>query len=349
MSLLHRSSHSGTTWAPDRIDYFGIDMNNACYHTWWDKNGWNEGEDLGRELGDKGVKLNSGISSVSWGPNRIDIFVLGTNHSCWHKWWDGKSWSVWENLGGELTSKITCCSWGANRLDLFALGAKNHCYHKQFDENGWSGWEPLDKVFTSTSEITPVFTSEITPVCWGPNRIDVFGLGTENQCLHNWYEDKSWGGWENLKGPISSPISAVSWGANRLDLFALGLDNQCRHNWWGEKGWGGWEDLVEGTFTSMPVAVSWGSGRLDIFAVGTDNLMNHLWYEKEWGSHWEKPGKDGPDKLKKFNSAPLVLSWAPGRLDIFGLNDVATTTHMWYKSGWGNWEDQGKTSVVCGS
>jgi hypothetical protein len=28
-----------------------------------------------------------GPAAVSWGPNRIDTFVIGTDSAMWHKWW----------------------------------------------------------------------------------------------------------------------------------------------------------------------------------------------------------------------------------------------------------------------
>ena len=47
--------------------------------------------------------------TVSWGPNRIDIFVRGgdpdprtdelNSMSLWHHFFDGSSWQ-WQNLGG---------------------------------------------------------------------------------------------------------------------------------------------------------------------------------------------------------------------------------------------------------
>src|SRR5207245_2400307 len=43
--------------------------------------------------------LQGDPAAVSWGANRIDIFVRGTDNALWHKWWDNY-WSSWENLGG---------------------------------------------------------------------------------------------------------------------------------------------------------------------------------------------------------------------------------------------------------
>jgi hypothetical protein len=49
------------------------------WHKWF-QNGWSGWEDLG------GI-LTSAPAAVSWGQNRIDTFVSGTDSALWHKWW----------------------------------------------------------------------------------------------------------------------------------------------------------------------------------------------------------------------------------------------------------------------
>src|SRR5262249_47495824 len=53
---------------------------NAMWHKWWNGSSWSGWESLG------GV-LTSAPAAVSWGPNRIDCFVRGTDNAMWHKWW----------------------------------------------------------------------------------------------------------------------------------------------------------------------------------------------------------------------------------------------------------------------
>jgi hypothetical protein len=88
-------------------------------------------------------------------------------------------------------------------------------------------------------------------VSWGANRLDIFGLGTDNQMYHKAWDGSNWQpsvtGWEALGGVFNSPPSAVSWGANRLDIFGLGTDNQMFHKAWDGSNWQpsatGWEAL----------------------------------------------------------------------------------------------------------
>jgi hypothetical protein len=45
---------------------------------------------------------------VAWGPDRLDLFVTGTNGALFHKWWDGSAWgpsvSGYETLGGIISA-----------------------------------------------------------------------------------------------------------------------------------------------------------------------------------------------------------------------------------------------------
>ena len=66
---------------------------------------------------------------VSWGPNRIDCFVRGTDDALWTNSWNGSRWRGWESLGGRLEEKPECVSWRLNRIDCFARGADGAMRH----------------------------------------------------------------------------------------------------------------------------------------------------------------------------------------------------------------------------
>jgi hypothetical protein len=174
----------------------------------------------------------------------------------------------------------------------------------------------------------------IAATSWGANRLDIFGLGTENQMYHKAWDGTAWlpspTGWEALGGVFDSPPAVVSWGANRLDIFGLGTDNQMYQKTWNGTAWlpspTGWQPLG-GVFDSPPAVVSWGANRLDIFGLGTDNQM----YHKAWdGTAW-LPSPTGWEALGGvFDSAPAVVSWGANRLDIFGLG----TDNQMYQKTW---------------
>ena len=43
---------------------------------------------------------------VAWGPDRLDVFVTGTDSQLYHKWWNGSSWGPsvtgWEAMSGVI-------------------------------------------------------------------------------------------------------------------------------------------------------------------------------------------------------------------------------------------------------
>ncbi len=86
---------------------------------------WNDWESLG------GI-LESPPHAVAWGPNRLDVFAVGTDNAVWHKWWDGASWGGWESLGGSVFSPVGTVTWAAGRLDLFGIGGDSAGWHKWF-------------------------------------------------------------------------------------------------------------------------------------------------------------------------------------------------------------------------
>src|SRR5690348_15132797 len=107
---------------------------------------------------------------------------------------------------------------------------------------------------------------------WGPNRLDIFGLGTEKGMFHKTWDGNSIGwipsvlDWESLYGKFNWSPAAVSWGPNRLDIFGIMNDEMFHKSWDGSSGWYpplatdddptlGWESLG-GKFNSWPVAVS---------------------------------------------------------------------------------------------
>lgn len=235
---------------------------------------------------------------VSWGPNRLDAFVTGTNSALYHKWWNGSSWGPsvtgYEHMGGRVLGSPEVVSWGQNRLDVFVIGTNSALYHKWWNGSSWgpskTGYESMGGKILGQPKV----------VAWGPNRLDVFVTGTDSALYHKWWNGSSWGpsvtGYENLGGKIISDPEVVSWGPNRLDIFAVGTNSALYHKWWNGSTWGpsktGWENLG-GKIIGQPRVVSWGPNRLDIFVIGTDSALYHKWWN---GSTWG-PSKTGWEKM----------------------------------------------------
>ncbi|GAA3127663.1 hypothetical protein JOF29_007479 [Kribbella aluminosa] len=261
-------------------------------------------------------------SVVSWGANRLDAFVLGTDLAMYHKWWDGSAWGPsvagYEYQGGICMSAPEVASWAPNRLDAFVLGTDHALYHKWWDGSSWNGYEYLGGVCMSPPRLAT----------WGPNRLDAFVLGTDRALYHKWWDGSSWNGYEYLGGVCTSPPEVVAWGPDRLDAFVLGTDNAVYHKWWDGSSWNGYEYLG-GVCASPPRVVSWGANRLDMFVIGTDSALYHKWWDGSSWNGWEYMGG-------VCTTAPTVVSWGSDRLDVFLLGTDSALYHKWWDgSAWG--------------
>jgi len=267
---------------------------------------WSDWEFLGGEF--------QGAPAVSsWGDNRLDVFVGGTNKHMMHKWWDGSEWSGWEDLGGKVNQGPGAVSWGPNRIDCFTLGKGLELSHRWYASQWSDDWEPLGGIF----QFAPAVSS------WGENRLDVFVRGTNTHMLHRWWEPSGgWSGWEDLGGEIKDAPATVSWGHNRIDCFARGMDDQLYHKAW-QPGWSDWL-LLGGVFQGAPTVSSWGDNRLDVFVRGTNNHLMHKWWDGSAWSGWEDLGGE-------LNSGPGAVSWGPNRIDCFVRG---TDNQLWHKWTW---------------
>ena len=273
---------------------------------------------------------------VSWGPNRLDAFVLGTNRAVFHKWFNGAwgpSITGYENMGGIAECVPQAVAWSPNRLDLFLTGTDSALYHKWFDGTAWgpsvTGYEYMGGVILGDPRV----------VSWGPNRLDVFVVGSDHGLYHKWFNG-AWGpsvtGYENMGGIVLGQPEVVSWGPNRLDVFVIGTDRALYHKWWNGSAWGpsltGYERLG-GVCTSSPRVVSWGPNRLDIFVTGTDGALYHKWWN---GSAWGPSVNDFERLGGIVAGEPEAVSWGPNRLDLFVIGTDSALYHKWFDgNAWG--------------
>jgi hypothetical protein len=166
---------------------------------------------------------------VSWGQNRLDVFVrIGSHFE--HQYWDaGSGWaSTWDDRGTpspttSFVSKPSIVSSLWYSLDIVGLGNDGNVYHLSWTASGWKPstyWEPLTTVGVFAG--TPAITS------WAPNRLDVFVTDLWHAAWHLAY-DYGWQPLDSHGGVFTSDLIETSWGINRLDVFGRGQDNGL---WW---------------------------------------------------------------------------------------------------------------------
>jgi hypothetical protein len=271
----------------------------------------------GKPLKDIPLDLGAGVSTVgqmalsSWGVNRLDAFVRGSDDRLHHNWYEG-SWHAWEIVGGTITSSPGAVSWGPGRIDVFARGSTGDLHHVWYS-NGW-GSESLGMPAATT-----VSTSEVAATTWGPNRLDVFVRGSDSKLYQIWFTD-SWRGWTDLGGSISAGPGAVSWGSNRIDIFVRDANGGLQTKWWDNAGWHNFTSMgTPGGATLArvaPTVASMRSGRLDLFVRSSTGYIHHDWFDAGWSNTWELVAKT-------LNTSLAVRSWGDNRIDMIGVGQTA--------------------------
>jgi hypothetical protein len=272
-----------STWGPGRLDVVARGTKNELVHLAYSTaTGWSTGwESLGGTK--SGELLESGPSTTSWGPYRMDIVAVGNNGNLLHWAFDGSKYVGPDNLGhptqGLLkTSAPDISTRGANTLDVFARGPYNELFHKYYpgpagqqEPSGWSTWEDLGHSLSGG----------VGAVSWGPKWIDVFGRAPSGK-VNLWTWDSSgtwpWPYGELTGSPsISSDPDVSSRGENMLDLFAAGANGELLHQWYPEALGGPWENLG-GKITGGPGATSWSGERIDVVGTSpTGDLLHWDW------------------------------------------------------------------------
>lgn len=123
-------------------------------------------------------------------------------------------------------------------------------------------------------------------VAAGPNQLDIFAVGADNQMYHRYVDQKGdWqpADWESLGGSFVSPPAAVAFdsagpGLDGVYAFAVGTDDQMYQKLldttgvWHPAKTAAW-DRLGGVYVSPPAVTPMGDEVLYIFALGTHNEM----------------------------------------------------------------------------
>lgn len=251
--------------------------------------------------------LASGPEAASWGPNRLDAFMRGTDNALWHRYWDGNGWQ-WERLGGVISAEPGAVSTAAvtpntGRIDVFVRGQEMALWHRVFDGSGWGPWEYLGGVLGSG----PAVSSS------NPGQLDVFVRGSDGALWHRAYGSNGWAQWLPVGGKaiFTEKPAAVSAGGH-TDVFVRGTDQALWHCSFDGTSCGNWQTLG-GPILNGPGASTWGSARLDVFVRGSDSHLWHRWFDGSAWSQWSN--EIGVGAI--LTSGPSAVSPSAGRLDLF--------------------------------
>ncbi|KAL8868920.1 MAG: hypothetical protein Q9174_004664 [Haloplaca sp. 1 TL-2023] len=250
---------AANTWGPNRLDLFCIGPEGDLLHQYYDGHQWQPEAGALESLGfTKDGLPDTGPSVVSWGLNRLDVFVgddMGLIH---HIYWDGSSWSKWESFECVSQPRLTVNSWGENRIDLFVTSDSPASYeatlrHMYWDGSQWSGWEDM------TGRDDDVVIRDVSATSWLPNRIDIVARAFNGELYYKAWNGSNWSPDIKEWYPKSSGLnfyqkpSMVAWGPNRLDIFEVFPFTRTNSVWlhqaWTGNDWypssTGWENLAQ--------------------------------------------------------------------------------------------------------
>ena len=86
-----------------------------------------------------------GLTAVSWGRDRIDLFWIGADWSLMHRFWNGMSWSADETLGGHLVAPPAVTAWGDNEMEVFVISPEGELLNRYWDGAAWHDWHTLGR------------------------------------------------------------------------------------------------------------------------------------------------------------------------------------------------------------
>jgi hypothetical protein len=262
----------------------------------------------------------------------------------------------WQEIGGPFVTGPVIQKAGAETIVIAADAAGDLNYlalPERHDVARGPGWKSLGL----TSPHCPVAVS------WGPDRVDVFGIGGDGVLRQTWIRRQP-DGWApaGQAVPVAEGVTeipaAISWGSLRLDLFGRSASGSVTHKWWDDAadrldiftventsktthkywhpgtGWlpaplTHWEELG-GSLTTPPAVVTWGNYHLDAFGRGPEGHLRHLWWGPENG--WE-PDFEWEDMRGVLGSAPIAFAWGQDRLGVFAVSIENTLIYKYRDPG----------------
>lgn len=215
-------------------------------------NGWTGWNNLG------GPILQS-PASVSWGPNRYDVFVRGTDNMLYQKFStnNGTTWSGFVAFGNTTNASPAVSSWGKCNLAVFIRNNNNAILVRTFIGTGtncagsWSAWKSLGgNMSTGPSAVS-----------WGPNHIEVFAINASNKIVRKSYNNGTWTStWQAVNTPANHAAgnvpSVISPAVNQLTLFSRSATNTVLTSTINNGVQSGWTD-IGGAIQSAPAAAHW--------------------------------------------------------------------------------------------
>jgi hypothetical protein len=187
-------------------------------------------------------------------------------------------------------------------------------------------------MFLADEGIGGTFTSGAAIASYGPDTLDFFARGQNNQLYERSVVNGAWTGWLSMGGAITSDPAAVGLSSASIFVAARQSNNDFYYKESIGRMWdrtsSGWAP-THGILTSSPTLVNTQDGKAWLFGRGNDN---GLWYQVYNGSTWSAWTPLGG----VLASDPSATSISTGGIHVFYLSTSGTLEYRWYSpsSGW---------------
>jgi hypothetical protein len=261
----------------------------------------------------------AGVGAASWGGDRIDVFVTGTDNKVWHAS-NANGWA-WQTLTGISTSSLGATSDATNEVTVFCRGSDGACWYKEWNGSVWGSWTSLGGQLLAESG--PCACSLST------GRLDVFVTGTNGAVYHKYRAGGVWSStWESLSAggfqTTASPGAAAIPASTQLAVFAQGKDNGHLYMLeWNDGAWdAAWLELGGTLATGTGPGVCSDGTNYHVFVTGTNAQIYHAYGNGDVWYAWENlGGKDAIDATEPSPSPGGIIPTGTG-----GLPGGPTTT-----------------------
>jgi hypothetical protein len=252
-------------------------------------------------------------AAVSWGYNRLDVFVRSTNGEIHHAISDIGGGSVyWHSYGKpsgyNIISSPAAVSWRPFQVEVYVFAQASPTspavlFHRDWDDGLDSGWAAISQLpigaagdpgaIAGAYDTPPVGDVEATR-----ERRDLFFIGNDGNLWHGWTPMTSgqpYWLWDNHGRPadryIFGRVSVASMQRNHLDVYAQDFAGSISHRWCLDDncGWAVLNAPPAGGGIGGPSAVGLGDGRILVqMPVYGGAIWRNLW-DNAW-SGWTNSG-----------------------------------------------------------
>jgi hypothetical protein len=268
------------------------------------------------------------------------VYLIGTDHHLYAKYWNGSSWDAWTLLGGSpsVHASLAAVSMIPGTQNVYAIGDDGQLAYKYRSNNTWSDWTPIGAPPTGVAA-----NSGISAVSMTPGTENVYVIGSDHHVYYRYWNGSSWSAWTLLGGSpsVHATLAAVSMSPGTQNLYVLGDDGQLYDKYWSDNTWSDWISIgapPTGVAANSGIsAVSMTPGTENVYVIGSDH---HVYYRYWNGSSWSAWTLLGGSP--SVHASLAAVSMSPGTQDVYALGDDGQLYYKyWNSTSWSDWTSVG--------